>query len=442
MNERKGSMSLPNAPASFGEAIRAGAGDIRRYEIKRRRVLNSAAGIAAALLMAGVGAYMALGGMRPRGDDIYAIPGVPTPTTTPDPTCTLAPDATSTPAEKVTPVPGATALPMPSATASLLPMATPAPEDGEDVRRNIEMGDIIYGGRGYVISESAADSMLRGTPVLQHALYEASREKLDPDTVAYWLWGGDCRKETFDGGVVYTHDAKKNGTGDYKAKGYCFDGDNSFFYAPDDPSKLYAGDFTSREAALEWAGKWFGERLPEEYLANPAHPLQYGFEGERVSAVYGFRWLDEIEGVAVRGSGLSGDICAFGPNYFSLSLTKGYEPVPDEWQETPRYLTAAQAVDALNWAAAQAFAREAQSDMPGGDSSFGSFEDVIEDIRPIFANELFYRDTCYRLSWQITLRSAERASTREFIVDAATGCIWDYHEGAVDTIYTQFLERI
>ena len=80
-------------------------------------------------------------------------------------------------------------------------------------------------------------------------------------------------------------------------------------------------------------------------------------------------------------------------------------------------------------------------DIPGGDSPFGSFEDVIEDVCPIFASALFYRDTYYRLSWQITLRSAERASTREFIVDAATGMIWDYHEGTLDTVYTQFLEH-
>ena len=103
----------------------------------------------------------------------------------------------------------------------------------------------------------------------------------------------------------------------------------------------------------------------------------------------------------------------------------------------PAYLTAAQAVDALNWAAAQEFERMDENDMAWGDSSYESFDDTIETIRPMFASGLFYRDDMYRLSWEITVRNKERGSQRVFIVDAESGMLYNEHDGATSTIYTQ-----
>ena len=410
MNEWKGKLDLGKAPDSFMKAIRAGAGDIRNYEARRRRTLRCFYAVAAALAIAGVGAYAALNGMRPRNDDIFAAPGQPTPTTTPDPTST----------------------PAPSATDSLLPTATPAPDDAEGMRMDIEMGNIIYGGKGYLIAHDCAEN-LPETPRLEHALYKPGGELLDPDTVAYWLWQGDCRKETYNGSIVYVHEADKNVPGDYKVKGYVFDGESNIHVAPDDPSRLRSDDFESRDAALAWAEKWFGERLPARYLEHPHHPLEDGFEGERVKSVYGFSWPCEIEGVPVYGSGLSGHMCTYGPDFFLLDLTESYVPV-EGIGEMPYYLTAEQAVDALNNAAAQEIVRDQY-----GDCGFGSLNDVIEEVRPVFLKERFFSDQYYRLSWQISVRSRERKSVRVFFVDATTGRVWDDHDGAIDTVYTQYL---
>ena len=74
-----------------------------------------------------------------------------------------------------------------------------------------------------------------------------------------------------------------------------------------------------------------------------------------------------------------------------------------------------------------------------GDCGFGSLNDVIEEVRPVFLKERFFSDHYYRLSWQISVRSRERKSMRVFFVDATTGRVWDDHDGAIDTVYTQYL---
>ncbi|MBR3504687.1 MAG: hypothetical protein IKO07_10680 [Clostridia bacterium] len=399
MSEWKDRLAMPDAPDRFAVAIRAGGEDIRRFEA-RRRMFRRCAGIAAALaLLLGAAAFAALRGMRPKPDDVHAGP---------DPSVHMTPD--------------------------------PSPEPTAEPRVDFTDGRLLYGGPGYQI----ADDLARGlpeTPRIEHAYYEREPDALDGDTVAGWLWGSDCAKETYDFGAVYVHEAKKNVKSDFKAKGYVFDDDGCFQFSPDDPSNLYVGAFESRAAALEWAENWLREHgVPDEYFAHPAHPGEYGFEGERVKTVYPFRWDAQVEGVAVRGAGLSGEICTFGPNFFLLDLGR-YLPVEAvdgaAGASMPAYLTAAQAVDALNWAAAREFDRIREVDPAMADSYYGSFEDTIEDIRPVFANDLFYSDTMYRLSWEITVRSAERGSTREFIVDAKTGRVWNMHDGAEDTVYTR-----
>ncbi|MBQ8954435.1 MAG: hypothetical protein IJ048_09995, partial [Clostridia bacterium] len=296
-------------------------------------------------------------------------------------------------------------------------------------------GELLWGESGYRLAEDFAHG-LPDTPRLEHAYYARERDALDGDTVARWLLGDNYAKETYDFGAVYIREAKKNVTGDFKVKAYVFDDDNLFHWTPDDPSKLYVGEFKSREAALTWAEEWLEQYLPESFFAHPSHPGQYYMDGKPVNTVYGFRWDTQVEGVAVRGAGLSGEICTFGPSFFLLDLGR-YLPVEGEDAAMPAYLTSAQAVDALNWAAAQEFQGIEESGMDLGDSVYGTYEDTIESVRPVFANGLFYRDTMYRLCWEIVLRSAERGTTYTFIVDAESGGIWNDHDGAANTIYTR-----
>ena len=298
-------------------------------------------------------------------------------------------------------------------------------------------GELLYGEPGYRLSDDYAHG-LPETPRLEHARYVRERDALNGDEIANWLWGDDYTKETYDFGAVYIHEANKNMSGDFKVKAYVFDKDNVFHWTPDDPSKLHAGEFESREAALDFAEDWFEAFVPEEYLAHPSHPGVYYFDGEPVTSMYDFRWDTQVEGVAVRGAGLRGEICTFGPSFFLLDLGRyvPVEAVAGENMSMPAYLTAAQAVDALNWTAAREFQWMEENDTPPGDSMYESFDDTIETIRPVFANNLFYSDSEYRLSWEITVRSAERGSTRTFIVDAESGKIYNEHDGATDTIYT------
>ncbi len=402
MSDWKDMLAMPDAPGSFAEAIRAGGAQIRRYELKRRRITRAFSVAAAALLLVAAGVFAALRDRQPHQDSVY-----------------LAPDATGTPAPgRETAKPSAA----PAATPTAAPTATPEP------------GALLYGGEGYKLSEACAAG-LPETPSIRFPLYRQEKDELDADTVAGWLWGDDYRKEEYDSSVVYIHEAAKKVQGDFKAKAYVTEGDYGFFWAPDDPSKLYAGSFESREAALEWAEKWLRQYIPAEYFGHPFHPGTYYFDGRPVNTAYSFHWDTQVEGVAVRGGGLRGDICTFGPSFFMLDMSR-YVP-EEESGPAPIYLTAAQALDALNWAARLDMARRGTVDPQMYDSAFGTFEDTVETIRPVFANHLFYRDDAYRLSWEITVRSAERGSVSTFTVDAETGRLWNDHEGEVLTIYSQ-----
>ena len=318
------------------------------------------------------------------------------------------------------------------------PEAVAAALDGLSGQSDFMGGELLWGEPGYRLSEDYA-SGLPDTPELAHAFYVRERDALDPDEVAAWLWGDDYAKETYDFGAVYIHEARKNVSGDFKVKAYAFDEDNVFHWTPDDVSKLPVGEFESRAAALSFAREWFEAFMPEEYLAHPSHPGPSYFDGEPVTTMYDFRWDTQVEGVAVRGAGLRGEICTFGPSFFLLDLGR-YLPVEAaevQALSVPAYLTAAQAVDALNWAAAQKFQRMDENDPARGDSYYESFADTIETIRPVFAGGLFYRDAVYRLCWEITLRSAARGSTHAFVVDAESGMIYNEHDGAENTIYTR-----
>jgi len=295
-------------------------------------------------------------------------------------------------------------------------------------------GALLYGGEGYRLAGECADG-LPETPDIRHSAYVKTGGALDPDTVAGWLWGDAWTRQSFSGAVVYTREADKGVKGSYKAKASCFEGDDSFFYAPDDPARLSADAFQSREAALEWARAWFARWLPEEYLAHPAHPVAYVFEGEAVENLYSFWWPREAEpGVGIWGSGLRGDICSYGPNYFSFDLSD-YAPLEDG-DPVPRYLSAAQAVDALNAAAANAARQAAANGAMMEDSAFGTFEDTIELVRPMFAGGMFRSDEVCTFCWQITLRGHETGWPRLFFVDGETGAVWNDHEGLVQTVYS------
>jgi len=265
-------------------------------------------------------------------------------------------------------------------------------------------------------------------PALRHHAYRAAAAEIDPGALADKLWpGGKWTVEPFgDGDDMYALDAANNPRGRFTEHlvvwGIYGQIAYSWEYNESVPPKRDIGGY---EAALAAGEAFLRTWLPEEMLSHPL-PGSGGFDedGNPFDQHYELRWAQQVEpGVRAEAMGEPAGVRADQYSHGTSSVVvrwMAFEPA-DEGMEIPEYLTAERALASLNHAAGRA----------GGHTSFDDPGDRLVAIDPMFS-DAFELGAPLRFCWAFTLRDARKGYLWTVLVDAATGDVFDPHDGRLE----------
>jgi len=258
-------------------------------------------------------------------------------------------------------------------------------------------------------------------PALQHHAYRAEGAAFDADALVSALWNGkDHVCEENESSIRYR--LEKN----LSDSGFCEDvylwEDGEFSYIVDRTEWPDWTDIGGAEAAYAAAEEWLSAWLPAEwYAVRSANFGSFDEDGNPVDHWYSLSWMQEIEpGVAAYEPGVRVE-------YYSCGVNSAYidrrEFVPAE-MDPPAYLTAQQALQSLNHAAANI-------DPAHVCTSFDDPEDKLVAIDAVMSSK-FNEEEIYTLCWQFTIQDARKGFVRTVLVDAVSGDIYDDHDGRLE----------
>ena len=254
------------------------------------------------------------------------------------------------------------------------------------------------------------------TPELQHHAYLLTGMAYDAEELVGKLWEGlDWNTNVGDSHTNYGVPASESRSGFNED---IYNWEDGLEYIVDRTRWLEMEDIGGADAAYRAAEEFFSAWLPAEYLVHRA-PAYGSFDedGNPIDHYYELLWLQEIE------SGVTAYDAAVRAQYYSCGVQhavvrwRAFEPVE---ADAPAYLTAEQALQSLNYAAANI-------DPEHVCTSFDDPEDKIVAIAPVFAN--VFDGEKYTLCWAFSIQDAEKGFVRRVLVDAVSGDIFDDHDG-------------
>ena len=256
-------------------------------------------------------------------------------------------------------------------------------------------------------------------PELQHHAYLLTGMAYDAEELVGKLWEGlDWKKNDNGGSISYEAPASESRTG-FNEDVYCWD--DGMSYIVDRTNWPEMKGIGGADAAYQAAEAFLSTWLPAEYLAHRA-PAYGSFDedGKPVDHYYGLSWLQEIEpGVTAYDEAVSAQYYSCGVEH-AVVRWHTFEPVE---ADAPAYLTAEQALQSLNYAAANI-------DPEHTCTSFDDPEDKLVAIEPVFAN--VFDGEKYTLCWAFSIQDAEKGFVRRVLVDAVSGDIFDDHDGRLE----------
>lgn len=254
-------------------------------------------------------------------------------------------------------------------------------------------------------------------PELQHHAYRAEGADADPDALVSALWNG----KDFSRDQNHYQLEKSLSDSGFREDIYVWE-DGGFSFIADRTDWPEWTDIGGEDAAYAAAEEWLSAWLPAEYFAaRGTQSGSYDEDGNPVDHYYSLAWMQEIEpGVAAYEPGVRVEYYSCGVNSAQINR-RNFVPAEGD---APEYLTAQQALDSLNYAAANI-------DPAHVCTSFDDPEDRLVAIAPVMSNK-FNEDEIYTLCWQFTIQDARKGFVRTVLVDAVSGDIYDDHDGRLD----------
>ena len=276
---------------------------------------------------------------------------------------------------------------------------------------------VVLCGAAYAEAQFAWIGEFPPIPELQHHVYRAEGAALDAGELVSGLWTG----KDFSRDQNHYQLEKTLSDSGFREDVYVWE-DGSFSFIVDRTDWSDWTDIGGAEAAFAAAEEWLSAWLPAEYFSvRSAHYGSYDEDGKSVDHYYSLAWLQEIEpGVAAYEPGVRVQYYSCGVDGASISWRHF---VPAE-RDAPAYLTAQQALESLNYAAANI-------DPAHVCTSFDDPEDKLVAIAPVMS-DLFNEEENYTLCWQFTIQDARKGFVRTVLVDAVSGDIYDDHDGRLD----------
>lgn len=260
-------------------------------------------------------------------------------------------------------------------------------------------------------------------PALEHHAYRASAAELDASALLEKLWPGrGWTSGPLGDGISYELDASANPRGSFSEHLDVLDGTilYSWEYNESVPPQRNIG---GRDVALKDAEVFLKGWLPAEMLAHP-RPAYESFDedGNPTDRYYELNWAQQIgPGVYAHAGGNPAGIRAYHYSHGTSTVViwwKEFAPV-DEGMEIPEYLSAERALASLNYVAGNV-----QSDH----TSFDDPNDRLVAIDPMFS-DAFDLEGPLTFCWAFSIQDARKGYVRTVLVDAATGDIYDGHDG-------------
>ena len=254
-------------------------------------------------------------------------------------------------------------------------------------------------------------------PELQHHAYRAEGADADPDALVSALWNG----KDFSRDQNHYQLEKSLSDSGFREDIYVWE-DGGFSFIADRTDWPEWTDIGGEDAAYAAAEEWLSAWLPAEYFAARGTQIgSYDEDGNPVDHYYSLAWMQEIEpGVAAYEPGVRVEYYSCGVNSAQINR-RNFVPAEGD---APEYLTAQQALDSLNFAAANI-------DPAHVCTSFDDPEDRLVAIDPVMSSH-FNEDEIYTLCWQFTIQDARKGFVRTVLVDAVSGDIYDDHDGRLD----------
>lgn len=258
-------------------------------------------------------------------------------------------------------------------------------------------------------------------PALRYHVYRKEGPELDSDVLVAALWNGNDYSRTEQENVIsYRLEASQSVSG-FREDVYVWE-NGQFSHIVDRTQWPAWTDIGGPEVAYATAEDWLAAWLPAEYFAlRGIMADSYDEDGNPVDHYYSLSWLQEVEpGVAAYEPGVRVEYYSCGVNSAHINWSC-FVPAPGS---APEYLTAHQALQSLNYAAANI-------DPAHVCTSFDDPDDRLVAIAPVMSDR-FNEEENYTLCWQFTIQDAQKGYLRTVLVDAVSGDIYDDHDGRLD----------